>query len=219
MNGAVRARRVMGLLVLAVAAALVLSAALGADADAKKKKKNINVVQCVINSEGTCFGTDGKDLMVGADSAPEEEIFGGEGSDVYQGNGGNDILSDSSLTSNDIYTGYDPSFTGFGLDEIIDDGGSADFLDLGSLRLLDDVKVITNNDDDLILDGPGDNDIFIDAHFGQGRIEKIKFANGTITGTQAQGLAREATQEEQAAPEDERPDGERPSQDKHSPSK
>lgn len=66
------------------------------------------------------------------------------------------------------------------------------------MRLFDDVTVV-RDDDSLVLDGPGGNDIFISDHFGEGRIEKIKFANGTISGIRAESLAREATPEERAA--------------------
>jgi hypothetical protein len=220
MSGVVGARRTIGLLALAIAALLVLAAPLGVpEADAKKKKKKINVVQCQPNSEtgNDCFGTQGRDRMVGTDSG--ENIFGQGGNDVYQANGGKDNMFDTSLTSSDTYTGYSASFTFFS-DRIKDDGGSSDFLDLGSLRALDDIALVRIDDpdpnpDNLFLDGPGFNDILIVDHFGQGRIEKIKFANGTITGAQAQSLAREATTEEQATleksfeeerpPEDESP--------------
>ncbi|MCA1716719.1 MAG: hypothetical protein LC781_07605 [Actinobacteria bacterium] len=165
----------------------------------KKKKKNrprppaFNVVQCP--NDADCFGTDLNDFLVGTDL--DKEISGKEGNDVYLGNGGDDVLFDSSLTSNDVYTGYEPNFTGFGNDEIIDNGGSADFLDLSSLRMLDDVTLI-RIDQALSLDGPGINDITITDHFGEGRIETIKFANATLTGTQTESLAREATPGEQA---------------------
>lgn len=197
MIGSVKARRVVGLLVLLMAAVLVLSAALSPEADAKKKKKKkINVVQCP--GIGACVGTERRDRLVGTNVA--EAIDGGEGNDIYQANGGDDNLLESSVTSSDLYTGYSGEF---GFDEIFEEGGNADFLDLSSLRLFDEVTVVREDDpdpdpDDLVLDGPGANNVFIDDHFGQGRIEKIKFANATVTGTQTQSLAREATEEEQA---------------------
>jgi hypothetical protein len=199
MNGAIRARKMASLLVLAIAVLMMLSAALGAEADAKKKKK-INVVTC--NTTDTfCSGTDRKDRLVGTNI--RDTMLGEGGNDVYQGNGGNDVLFDLSPTSSDTYTGYAADFAGFGTDSINDNGGGSDFLDLGSLRMLDDVALVRRDvsgtdDDDLLLDGPGGNDISIADHFGQGRIEKIRFANATVTGTQAQSLAREATEEEQA---------------------
>jgi len=193
----------VGLLVPTIAALLVLSAALGAEADAKKKKKKFNVVTCN-TTETFCSGTDGKDRLVGTDI--RDTIFGEGGNDVYQGNGGNDVLIDFSPTSSDSYTGYAASVTGFGTDSINDGGGSSDFLDFGTLRLADDISLVrqgdTDGSDNLFLDGPGGNDVRIQDHFGQGRIEKIKFANGTVTGTQAQDLAREATEEEHAAIEE-----------------
>jgi len=203
-----------GLLVLAIAALLVSGAALGAEAEAKKKTKQINVVTC--NTTDTfCSGTDGRDRLVGTNIA--DTMLGEGGNDVYQGNGGNDVLFDLSPTSSDTYTGYAADFAGFGTDSINDNGGGSDLLDLGSLKALDDVALVRrdvsgSDNDDLLLDGPGGNDISITDHFGQGRIEKIKFANATITGTQTESLAREATPEEQTVLEEERSDDERPPQ-------
>jgi len=187
------------MLVLALAALLVLSAALGAPkAEAKKKKKQINVVTCK-TTDTFCSGTDGRDRMVGTSSG--DSIFGEGGNDVYRGNGGNDLLLDFSPTSSDTYTGYAASFTNFGTDSINDNGGNSDFLDLGSLRLADDISLVRQRDadgsDNLFLDGPGGNDVRIQDHFGQGRIEKIKFANATVTSAQTESLARETTPEEQ----------------------
>lgn len=177
----------------------------------------------------TCNGTAFNDFLVGTPGS--EQILGGEGNDVYQANGGNSILIDRSTTSSDYYTAVDP---GDGQNTLIfDDGGSADFLDMGSFRALDDVTFIRfSGNDNLILniDG-GEPNIFrkvdISSHFSAGRIETIRFANGTLTGTQAESLAREATPEEQAALEEQRveleeslPEKERSSsQDKDSPEK
>jgi hypothetical protein len=66
MNGLISARKMAGLSMLVLAALLVLSAALAApDAEAKKRKK-INTVQCVVGQ--TCFGTSGRDRLLGTDS-------------------------------------------------------------------------------------------------------------------------------------------------------
>jgi hypothetical protein len=200
MIGSVKARRTIGLLVLLMAALLVLSAALGPEADAKKKKK-INVVQCADIGQ-ICEGTERRDRLVGTIFG--ENISGGEGNDIYEGNGGNDGFFDNSPTSSDTYRD--------GASTIVDDGGTADSLDLGILRLGDDLGFVRDNND-LLLDAPGVNDIFIEGHFGAGRIEKIKFANAIVTGTQTESLAREATPEEQAALEEKRPDDERPPED------
>jgi hypothetical protein len=204
MSGSVRAKRAVGLLVLAIAALLALTAALGTpEADAKKKKK-INTVTC--NTTDTfCSGTDGRDRLVG--TGIRDTMLGEGGADIYRGNGGNDSLLDFSPTSSDTYTGYAANSAGFGADFINDGGGSSDLLDLGSLKMLDDVALIRRDvsgtdDDDLFLDGPGGNDVTVTDHFGQGRIEKIKFANGTITGAQVESLAREATPEEQTVIEE-----------------
>jgi hypothetical protein len=190
MSESVRARKMAGLLVLAIAVLMVLSASLGADADAKKKKK-INVVTC--NTTDTfCSDTDGRNRLLGTNI--RDTMLGEGGNDVYQGNGGNDVLLDFSPTSSDTYTGYATNVTSFGTDSIDDNGGNSDFLDLGSLRMADDISLVrqgdTDGSDNLFLDGPGGNDVRIQNHFGQGRIEKIKFANGTITGRQAESLAR-----------------------------
>ena len=175
------------MLVLALAAALVAGAALSTpDAEAKKKKK-INVVQCAGLGQ-RCDGTERSYRLVGTIFG--ENISGGEGNDVYEGNGGDASFSDSSPTSGDTYQAN-------GADDILRNGGKSDFLDLGFLMLGDDLGFIRQNNN-LVLDGPGGNDVFIERHFGVGRIEKIKFANATITCIQAQSLAREVSEEEQA---------------------
>ncbi len=201
MSESVRARRTLGLLVLA--AVLVLGVALAApDADAKKKKR-INVVQSVTGQ--FCEGTEGRDRLVGTDES--DIVLGKGGKDVYQGNGDGDdpdFFDDTSTTSNDTYIS-------FGKDRITDFGGPADVLDLSSLRLIDEVTFTRSNitsfpgtppADELVLNGPTGNGVFITDHFGRGRIETIKFANGTIADAQAASLAREATPEVQAALEE-----------------
>lgn len=213
MNESVRAIKLVGLLVLALAALLALSAALGAPEAKAKKKKKINTVTC--NTTDTfCSGTDGRDRLVGTNI--RDTMLGEGGADIYRGNGGNDSLLDFSPTSSDTYTGYAANPTGFGSDSINDGGGGSDFLDLGSLKALDDVALIRRDvsgtdEDDLLLDGPGENDVSVTDHFGQGRIEKIQFANATVTGSQTESFAREAIPEEQAAIE-ERFDEERPTE-------
>ena len=211
MGKSVNASRMVGLLVLLMAAMVLVSGPVAEVLDlsapvAEAKKKNrrpaFNVVQCP-GSGQDCFGTQRMDRLVGTDSG--EIIHGEGGNDVYQGNGGNDTLFDSSTTSNDLYTGYAPSFTGFGSDAIADRGGGADVLDLGSLKLFDEVAVVRRdepdpNPDDLVLSAPGDNTILLPDHFGAGRrIEKIKFANAIVTGSQVASLARETTPQERTA--------------------
>jgi len=238
MSRVVVAKRTIGLVALLMAAIVLLSGPVAEVLDPgsepvaqakkkhkkkKKKKKNkppaFNVVQCPKGSQ--CFGTDLNDFLVGTDA--NDLIRGGEGNDVYLAKGGDDALADDSKTSSDTYFPGD-----FGFEQVADQGGSADLLDVGSLRLGDDLELVRggSNFGSLVLDGPGSNDIFIVDYFGAGRIETIRFANGTITGTQAESLAREATPEEQVALEEQRaeleeslPEEVRSSQDKGSPEK
>jgi len=205
----VEAKRTIGLLVLLVAAIVVLAGPVAEVLDLpapvteakKKKKKKINVVQCA-DAGFECVGTGRRDRLVGTPGA--ENILGGEGNDIYQANGGNSFLIDRSVTSSDFYSNVDP---GEGRNTIVfDDGGSADFLDMSSFRALDDIGFIRFNNgspgvaDELILifERPSGGKVVISEYFGKGRIESIRFANGSITGRQAESLAREATSEEKA---------------------
>lgn len=196
MIGSVKARgRVIGLLALAMAAVLVLSALDASDADARKRKK-INVVQCA-DVGFDCVGTDHRDRLVGTDSNESLRSFGG--SDILKGNGGDDTLQGG--TGGDTYAGYVGEF---GSDFIFDIGGDSDLLDLSSFRSEDFLILSVVGDTDLFLFGPGDNKIEIDSQFGTRRIEKIKFANKTLSGKQIEVQAREVTPEEQAALQAER---------------
>lgn len=187
------ARRVAGLSLLALAALLVLSAALAApDAEARKK---IKTVQCVVGQ--SCFGTDGRDRLLGTGSNDLLVSLGG--ADILRANGGDDASQGGA--GSDLYTGYEGTF---GSDLIKEAGGRADFLDLSSLSLVDDVSLVRDEDpSDLIIDGPGLNEVELDGQFtSSGRIEKLKFSDATISGFQVESLAREAAPGE-SLPEDE----------------
>ena len=185
-----------------VSAALVMAAllVLGAPmAEAKKKDHHrhpaFNVVQCPTEADDfSCVGTAGNDHLIGR-AGTFDVIRGGEGNDLYEGNGGDgvsgrDFLVDESTTSNDTYVFKSPTF-GTGA-HVIDCGGGSDIVDLSStsFRLLDNVTIIRQNSltgcagapaaDDLDLIGPEGTVRIID-QYGVGKVETIKFANGTLT--------------------------------------
>jgi hypothetical protein len=188
MSTLVKAGSTAGISLLAL---LMLSTTLAVP-DAEARKKKINTVQCVVGQ--TCEGTDGRDRLLGTDSS--DQMVGKGGKDIYRSNGEEDdpdFLDDRSTVSSDAY------FV-FGGDFVTDLGGPADVLDLGSLRLFDDVTFTRSNfvtvpgtppADELRLLGPPGNSVLIVDHFGRGRIETLRFANGTVSGGQAASLAGE----------------------------
>ena len=180
---------------MVVLAALVMATVLVFCAPmADARKKHLHVVRCPTEADGfSCIGTAGNDHLVGR-AGTFDVIRGQEGNDVYEGNGGSfgrDFLLDESTTSSDTYVFKDPDLVG---DSFIDDcGGGSDTVDLSStsFRLLDNVTISRQNDaqslcpgatdaDDLTLTGPEGTVEIID-QYGVGKMEKIKFANGTLT--------------------------------------
>ena len=176
--------RMVVLATLVMATVLVLSAPM---ADARKKHHH--VVQCPTGgSSFSCNGTAGNDHLIGR-AGTRDLIFGKEGNDVYEGNGGpGDELIDVSTTSSDTYVFKGPDL---GNNFVEDCGGAMDIVNLSStsFRLLDNVAISRQDNftntcngttvDDLILTGPGGTVEIVD--FGSGSIEQIKFANGTLT--------------------------------------
>ncbi len=223
MSRSVNASRMIGLLVLSMAALVVLVAALGApEAEAKKKKKPFpfNVVQCPTQSNDTnCLGTEVNDFLIGG---PEDREFGAfdfiegrEGTDVYNGGDGADVLFDSIPTSSDVYLFPSTEFSGASEVRMRDEGGAGDVVGLSSYGI-DDFEV-SRNGSLLVLDGPNNRDIkinfFFDGeNFGKGKIEYFLFREGLVSGDEVTSEATaQATPEEQAAlkerlPEDERSD-------------
>jgi Ca2+-binding RTX toxin-like protein len=177
--------RMVVLATLVMATVLVLSAPM---ADARKKHHH--VVQCPTGGSSlSCVGTAGNDHLIGR-AGTRDLIFGKEGNDVYEGNGGlGDELIDVSTTSSDTYVSKGPDL---GTTFVEDCGGSSDTVDLSStsFRLLDNATIsrqdnFTNtcngtNVDDLILSGPEGYLEIVD-QYGTGKVEKIKFANGALT--------------------------------------
>jgi hypothetical protein len=174
-------------LAAAVLAAVVLSLMLGAGdpAEAKKNKKDknpplFNVVQCATEP---CTGTPSNDLLIG--TAINEVISGQEGNDFYVGaGGGNDFYVDSSTTSNDVYAGF-PNDQ-FGTEQIEDSGGAKDVIDLNFASTdFEFFKVDLDNDrveDDLLVSEiTGDDDIRVLNHFDTGKVESIKFSDKTLS--------------------------------------
>ena len=180
-------RRVVVLAALVMVALLVLSAPM---AEAKKKHHHrppapaFNVVQCTANP---CVGTAGNDRLIGR-GGTFDAVFGKEGNDVYEGNGGGELIDSSTISSDTyVFKGSD-----LGATFVEDCGGGADTVDLSStsFRLLDNATIFRvdnfdntcngTNADDLILSGPEGLVEIVD-HYGTGKVEKVKFANGTLT--------------------------------------
>lgn len=179
-----------------VLAALVMATGLGLSAPMAEAKKRhhhrhpaFNVVQCPTEGSIRCVGTDGNDHLIGRAAGFADLITGKEGNDVYEGNGGHDELTDVSTTSSDTYVFKGPDL---GLNRVEDCGGSSDTVDLSStsFRLLDNVTITRQNAlddcpgasaDDLTLSDPAGGTVEIIDQYGVGKVEKIKFANGTLT--------------------------------------
>jgi Ca2+-binding RTX toxin-like protein len=168
-----------------VLAALVMATALVLSTPMAEAKKKLHVVHC---NQNACIGTNGNDQLIGTDLG--QIIAGREGNDVYKGNGGGgDLLVDGSTTSNDTYVFKGPDL---GNNFIQDCGGNSDTVDLSStsFRLHENVTIIRKDDfgggcsvmsaDDLTLTSP-DGTVEVVDQFGVGKVDKIKFADGTLT--------------------------------------
>ena len=163
-----------------------------AEAKKEKKRPTYNVVQCPNQTYDnyTCKGTARKDRLVGgpADRSPygaHDQMYGGEGDDIYKGGAGPDVFTDQSATSDDRYvfpsTEFSRSSTSsFTYAWIKDWGGSADVLDLSSYRY-DDFDRRNWLGKDLYLEGDGARDILIDGFFTYNTIDYFKFSDRTVT--------------------------------------
>jgi hypothetical protein len=191
-------RRIVILLALVMAAVVVLSAPA---ATAKKKHHNkkhhnsppsINVVQCPTASDGvSCVGTDSNDYLVGRDGS-HDFIQGGEGNDVYDGKGGDDfgdVWLDRSHTSSDYYLVSVKDFGASGGLVITDFGGSLDTLDLSRFYKSSDFAYSRDSRfNDLVMDGPGLNDIYIGGFCTTDSVDLFKFSDKTLTTQQVKDM-------------------------------
>ncbi len=189
--------RAMILLAVMMAAIVVLSGPVAGvldlpepTAEAKKKKKKkkrppaspaFNVVMCATNP---CNGTSANDYLLGTNEGAED-IYGGEGNDVYDGKGGWDKWHDST-TSNDTYL-VGKIEAPFEAASINDDGGSSDTVDLRPYSSTD-LSSGTGSYQEAMF-------IYIDGHHmaeinnqESSPIEYFRFADKTLTALQMEAL-------------------------------
>ena len=190
-------RRWAILLALIMAVTLVLSAPMAEAKKHKKKKKHRTptyvTVQCPNRSDGiTCVGTTSNDYLVGTNSY--DYIQGRAGNDLYDSKGGSDYLYDNSTTSNDYY--YE-SVRDFGNLYIQDNGGRVDVLDLSRRYASSDFDLYRSGYD-LVLDGPGSNNVRIINFFYRDSIDYFVFSDRTITVDQATSTVQQASASESA---------------------
>ncbi|HMP56456.1 MAG TPA: Ig-like domain-containing protein, partial [Novosphingobium sp.] len=134
----------------------------------------------VIHGSGgadTLVGLGGDDWLIG--KGGDDDLSGGPGVDSLEGGLGNDTYR------------FAP---GDGQDVIIDAGGSADVLEFGAGIAPGDIRVRQSSDGSalILLVGTAGERVRIEDALGQGRIETVRFADGTIWGM-ADLLARAAS--------------------------
>ena len=189
------AKRIAALLVLAMMALLLALSTLDiSDAEARKRHHRINTVLCP-NQPGTanCVGTDSREKLIGRNFA-FDRIEGKEGNDIYDGKSGSDIWEDSSATSTDLYLVSVKEFSSSSGLGIRDRGGSQDTLDLSRFYKsfefdfsMDD-RDFDGIVDDLVLDGPGVNNVVVLDFGNSNSVDHYKFADRTLTADQVRGL-------------------------------
>jgi Ca2+-binding RTX toxin-like protein len=137
-------------------------------------------------------GENGNDTLLGG--ADNDSLQGGNGDDVLDGGTGNDLLAGGIYdTWNGNYTGYGSDTYRFGVgggqDTIFDRNGAVGEIDtiaLGAGVGTSDVQLLRVNTNDLSVELVGTTDkITVSSHFnganaGDGAIELIRFADGTV---------------------------------------
>lgn len=193
-------RRGVILLALLMVVVLVASAPM---AEAKQKKRkhrhhappppSLPYIQCPTQGDGsTCLGTPGADFLVDEANA-FTAIFGRPGSDTYIEQSGDftsaDTLQDTNDASNDYYYLVNKNFNKVPGDAlwVLDSGGTADTLDLSATgyRQADcpTSKIDADRDgnqNDLLLDCPGNDDIIVFDYYTTDSIDSFKFADGSV---------------------------------------
>jgi hypothetical protein len=166
-------KRQMILLLLVMAAALV-----GASEAALAEAHKIKTVQCPTDTSGLdCFGTKGRDKLVGRENV-FDRLFGKDGSDIYDGKSGGDSFFDHSKNSSDRY--LVPS-TDFGDLFIEDDGGSSDVLDVSAYKSTDFTYSKFGSDgNQLLMTGAGNREIHLFDFFKKNTIDSFKFSDSTL---------------------------------------
>lgn len=133
----------------------------------------------------TLHGDAGDDILDGGEG--NDTLYGGEGNDVYIGGAGNDGLYDYSTTSNDVYR----FGRGDGQDTIVDYGGSADRIELGS-DIAADQLWFQRSGSSLVVSVIGTTDrITVNSWYSSDayKVETLQLANGqTLASTQVQAL-------------------------------
>ncbi|HVJ01429.1 MAG TPA: calcium-binding protein, partial [Sphingomonas sp.] len=162
-------------------------------------------IQTVRFVDGTVWTAATLLAMAQAASAGDDRIPGTTGADVLTGGSGDDTLD--ALGGNDILnggTGFDRLLGGAGDDEyryalgdgfdVISDGAGADTLVFAAGISVADIRVEQVRDGSAMVLVIGDNQgrVTIDQALGAGRIETVRFADGTVL-THADLLARVAT--------------------------
>lgn len=138
-----RTRHLTGSAIVAMAAAATV--ALSGLAAPGGGNTQYNVVECAapnaFGGDWDCAGTSQADLLVGTNDGDEMDAKEGDdkylGKDDFRSDGANssDYFLDSSTSSNDTYVVRPPKTTGDQVDDnVIDMGGSADRLDLKPFR-------------------------------------------------------------------------------------
>ena len=179
-------KRTILLVAMAMMAVLVLGALDTSDAEAKKRKKRppaFNVVMCTTNP---CNGTRANDYLVGTNEG-SDDIYGGEGNDVYNGKGGWDSWRDLSTTSNDTYL-VGKIEAPFEAASITDDGGSSDKVDLrpySSTDLSSGTGTGSNGNMFIYIDGHHMVEI---SNHESSPIEYFQFADKVLTAAQIEAL-------------------------------
>jgi trimeric autotransporter adhesin len=137
-------------------------------------------------------GENGNDTLLGG--ADNDTLQGGIGDDVFDGGAGNDVLAGGVYdTWNGNYTGYGSDTyrfgVGGGVDTIFDRNGAAGEVDavaLGTGIGSSDLQLLRVNSNDLAIELVGTPDkITVSTHFngaatGDGAVEQIRFADGTV---------------------------------------
>ena len=184
------------ILAMLLAMLLTLSVVNVSDADAAKRKR-LHLVTCpnVAGSIGECVGTSSRDKMVGRDFQ-FDRIDGREGNDLYDGKGGNDVCENSSTTSSDTYRISVKEFSGTSGVGIRDRGGNKDTIDLRTVYKAFEFDFSTadrdfdGQADELVMDGPGTNNIVVLDFLTENTIDFYKFKDKTFTADQVRALAK-----------------------------
>jgi len=133
----------------------------------------IAMAQTPTAADDMIYGSSAADAIAGANG--DDTIFGLGGNDSLQGNAGSDHLEGGA--GNDIYL----FSRGDGQDVIVDSDGTADAIEFGAGVGPADILVTQSRDGSQLILAlkDSDNRITIDHGMDSGRIEQVRFADGT----------------------------------------